>query len=415
MVVCGGGFVVAYESLEKIYYQEPEKYEEAYLARFNSSTAKHLEITTHQYNHKNEYPLFYCYDEFIINAIISMLHAKYELDKLLSDIPGVIVDQFIKSSIVEEVKSTNDIEGVRSTRKEIKLALDKQSTGSENLRMWRVVNKYLSLLNNNLKNFKTCEDIRNFYDEFILREVIADNPDNAPDGIIFRKESVSVCTGTDRIIHQGIYPEKLITDAMDKALSILNDENIPLLVRVTIFHYLFGYIHPFYDGNGRLIRFITSQYLTKELGSIISIRISITIKKQLRKYYKLFEQTNCELNRGDLNPFIEGFLSFIADTIKETKQLLHKKIEQLERYESKLEALLNKSGIDDELLKGIYYILLQASLFSGEGATVEQIMETTEKSRNTIETRLAKMPKEHLIKVTAVRPYRYKLNVLTLR
>ena len=202
---------------------------------------------------------------------------------------------------------------------------------------------------------------------------------------------------------------------MDKALSILNDENIPLLVRVTIFHYLFGYIHPFYDGNGRLIRFITSQYLTKELGSIISIRISITIKKQLRKYYKLFEQTNCELNRGDLNPFIEGFLSFIADTIKETKQLLHKKIEQLERYESKLEALLNKSGIDDELLKGIYYILLQASLFSGEGATVEQIMETTEKSRNTIETRLAKMPKEHLIKVTAVRPYRYKLNVLTLR
>lgn len=406
---------MAYESLEKIYYQEPEKYEEAYASRLNSSTAKHLDILIRQYKHKNEYPLFYSYDETIINSVINILHAKYELDKLISDIPGVIVDQFIRSSIVEEVKSTNDIEGVRSTRKEIKLALDKQSTGSENLRMWRVVNKYLSLLNNNLKNFKTCADIRNFYDEFILREVITDNPDNVPDGIIFRKESVSVCTGTDRIIHQGIYPEKLITDAMDKALSILNDENIPLLVRVTIFHYLFGYIHPFYAGNGRLIRFITSQYLTKELGSIISIRISITIKKQLRKYYKLFEQTNGELNRGDLNPFIEGFLSFIADTIKETKQLLHKKIEQLERYESKLEALLNKSGIDDELLRCIYYILLQASLFSGEGATVEQIMATTEKSRNTIEARLAKMPKEHLIKVTAVRPYKYKLNVLTLR
>ncbi|MEA4829104.1 MAG: hypothetical protein VB121_03760, partial [Enterococcus thailandicus] len=190
---------MAYESLKKIYYQEPGKYEEAYLSRFNSSTTKHIEITIHQYNHKNEYPLFYCYDESIINSIISILHEKYELDKLLADIPMVIVDQFIKSSIVEEVKSTNDIEGVRSTKKEIRLALAKQNTDSENLRLWRVVNKYLSLLNNNLKNFKTCTDIRNFYDEFILKEVVADNSENAPDGIIFRKESVSVCTGTDRI------------------------------------------------------------------------------------------------------------------------------------------------------------------------------------------------------------------------
>ena len=406
---------MAYESLEKIYYQNPDKYKEAYLSRFNSSTTKHLDLTIHQYNHKNEYPLFYCYDEAIINSVINILHAKYELDKLLADIPIVIVEQFIKSSIVEEVKATNDIEGVRSTKKEIRLALAKQNLGSENLRLWRVVNKYLSLLNNNLKNFKTCEDIRQFYDEFILKEVIADNPDNAPDGSIFRKGSVSVCTGTDRIIHQGLYPEKLITAAMDQSLSILNDKKIPLLVRVTIFHYLFGYIHPFYDGNGRLIRFITSQYLAKELGGIISIRISITIKKQLKKYYQLFEQTNNELNRGDLTPFIHGFLMFVFDTIKETKQLLLKKIEQLDRYENKLAALLNKSGIADELLNDIYDILLQASLFIGEGVTVEQIMEITKKSRNTIETRLSKMPEGHLIKITSTRPYRYKFNVLTLR
>ena len=411
----GVGFVVVYESLEKIYYQDSDKYEEAYLARLNSSTAKIFDIFIHQYTRKNEYPLFYCYDESIINSVIYILHAKYELDKLISGMPKVNVNQFIRRSIIDEVKSTNDIEGVRSTRKEIKLALDKQGTGSENLRMWRVVNKYASLLNDNIGDFKTCEDIRQFYDEFILREVIADNPDNAPDGSIFRKESVSVCTGKDKIIHHGLCPEKLIIATMNKALDLLHDENIPLLVRVTIFHYLFGYIHPFYDGNGRLIRFITSQYLAKELGGIISIRISITIKKQLKKYYKLFEQTNNELNRGDLTPFINGFLMFVLDTIKETKQLLLKKIEQLDRYENKLNHLLKKKGNDDKLLNDICYILLQASLFSGDGATVEQIMDVTKKSRNTVETRLAKMPKEHLRKITATRPYKYKFNVLTLR
>ncbi|MGL5207439.1 MAG: Fic family protein, partial [Acidaminococcaceae bacterium] len=300
-------------------------------------------------------------------------------------------------------------------RKEIKLALDKQGTGSENLRMWRVVNKYSSLLNDDIKDFTTCEDIRQFYDEFILREVIADNPDNAPDGSIFREESVSVCTGTDKIIHQGLYPEQVIIATMNKALDLLHDENIPLLVRVAIFHYLFGYIHPFYDGNGRLIRFITSQYLAKELGGIISIRISITIKKQLKKYYKLFEQTNNELNRGDLTPFIYGFLMFVFDTIKETKQLLLKKMERLGVYKNKLNQLLEKTGNGDKLLNDIYYILLQASLFSGDGATVEQIMDTAKKSRNTIEARLAQMPDGHLIKITDARPYRYKFNVLTLK
>ncbi|MGL5206848.1 MAG: Fic family protein, partial [Acidaminococcaceae bacterium] len=114
---------MAYESLEKLYYQDHDKYEEAYSSRFKSSTAKIFDILIRQYNRKKEYPLFYCYDESIINSVIDILHAKYELDKLISGMPGVIVNQFIRSSIIEEVKSTNDIEGVRSTRKEIKLAL----------------------------------------------------------------------------------------------------------------------------------------------------------------------------------------------------------------------------------------------------------------------------------------------------
>lgn len=70
---------MVYESLEKIYYQDSDKYEEAYLARLNSSTAKIFDIFIHQYTRKNEYPLFYCYDESIINSVIYILHAKYEL------------------------------------------------------------------------------------------------------------------------------------------------------------------------------------------------------------------------------------------------------------------------------------------------------------------------------------------------
>ena len=64
-----------------------------------------------------------------------------------------------------------------------------------------------------------------------------------------------------KVIHSGIYPEEKLNEAMTAALDFLNDDNIDILIRISAFHYLFGYIHPFYDGNGRTSRFISSHLL----------------------------------------------------------------------------------------------------------------------------------------------------------
>lgn len=40
-------------------------------------------------------------------------------------------------------------------------------------------------------------------------------------------------------------PESKIIEYMNKALYILNDQSIDILIRVSLFHYYFGYIHPF--------------------------------------------------------------------------------------------------------------------------------------------------------------------------
>lgn len=47
---------------------------------------------------------------------------------------------------------------------------------------------------------------------------------------------------------------------MDAALKILHSQDFPLFVRLGLFHYFFAYIHPFYDGNGRMDRFIISYF-----------------------------------------------------------------------------------------------------------------------------------------------------------
>lgn len=84
---------------------------------------------------------------------------------------------------------------------------------------------------------------------------------------------------------------------MNKALAILNDKSIECVFRISIFHYLFGYIHPFYDGNGRTSRFISSYLLSKEFESIIGYRMSYSIKENINDYYKAFKVCNDPKNK----------------------------------------------------------------------------------------------------------------------
>lgn len=109
-----------------------------------------------------------------------------------------------------------------------------------------------------------------------------------PDGQFFRKGPVSVLDASHKPIHQGVEPESKIIEPMNQALMILADEAIPALVRVSVFHFLFAYIHPFYDGNGRTIRFISGYVLSHSFSPIVGYRLSYFVKERIEKYYKGF-------------------------------------------------------------------------------------------------------------------------------
>lgn len=79
-------------------------------------------------------------------------------------------------------------------------------------------------------------------------------------------------------------------ETMDAALKILHSQDFPLFVRLGLFRYFFGYIHPFYDGNGQTDRFITSYFLKKNFHLLLGLRLSVYIKRNRKAYYKLFEE-----------------------------------------------------------------------------------------------------------------------------
>ena len=244
--------------------------------------------------------------------------------------------------------------------------------------------KYDLLISGNPPLFMSCEDVRAFYDEFAHDNAKHENPRNKLDGILFRKEAVDILSPSGKIIHRGIEPEDNIIKTMSDALNFLNSDDYPALIRIAAFHYLFAYIHPFYDGNGRTARFISSSYIARRLHPLIALRLAITIKRRVKRYYSLLRDTDAEINCGDLTPFICGFLEFIADTINDINRNLSRKAEQLERFRDRMPKNFHDYGVMDWLL--------QASTFYGSGLAMYDIMSLTGKSRNTVKAKFPALP-----------------------
>lgn len=397
-------------SLTKYFYQHTqEEYEIEYNRRLEAPFTVHFNIPIHQYNRKSAYPAFLCYTGEILRLVEKFYKTYEQFLYTVNTVPPVVLYQFTRLSIVEEVKSTNDIEGVHSTKKEIREIIEKKGTHYH--RLQSVVHQYLELLGEEEIKFDTCQDIRNFYDDFTHQEITRENPQNRLDGSLFRKEPVQIQAATGKTIHQGLYPESRIIEALDQALRILHSEEYPLLIRLALFHYFFVYIHPFYDGNGRTDRFITSYFLSRKFHRLLAVRLSIYIKRNQSRYYHMLEEADSERNRGDMTPFVMGFLEILIGSTEDTIGVLSRKNEQMRKYESRIDAFQLK----DKLLKEIYITLLQAALFYGEGISMADLMKVTGKNRGTIQKRIDEIPGNHLIVTKAGKTNYYKLNLMLFK
>lgn len=393
-----------YELLSKIFYKKPTEYESIYDARFNSEASIKLPIKIH------ENVGFIFNTNEITKLLVKIYKTINKINLLRTHLPNIAINSYIIKSLKDEITLTNEIEGVRSTRKEIEDAID-SIKNDKSARFKGLVDKYFKLISNEIIPLNNCEDIRTIYDALVLPEI---EEENLPDGILFRKEPVQVVSATQKEKHRGIMPESKIIESLDLCLDFLKNDDIDSLIKISAFHYLFGYIHPFYDGNGRTSRFISSYLIKNELDVLLALKLSYTVKNNINKYYKAFDVCNDRKNKGDITFFVVTFLELLSQASDDLYTKIADLNDQLNYYNNIINTLVNEKVLNDKQAKCIF-ILCQNRLFDDTYMNMNTLTELLEKSDTTTRKILKSLESKNLlVKSRNKNQYLYSANLDSL-
>lgn len=324
-----------YQSLKALYYQNhnnPNKFEEIYQARLNNVVAVKTGLFVHPYDKKREsrlrqlYEIFYLPNGELSSLIEEVFGNTQKIERIRLKLPKVAEMQLFMTNLVNELQSTNEIEGVRSTKKEINEVMGQIVRKTYKTERFRgLVSQYLNLQNGSNLKIDSTEDFRTIWDGLLSVSEVEDQPD----GELFRKDPVFITDGQKRI-HEGDISEEQIKKDLQDLVNELNNTEIPAIPRYLIAHYFYEYVHPFYDGNGRTGRYILCAYLSQILDPLSAITFSSTIAKKKSSYYKAFTEMSNEHNCGEATLLIIRLLDILRkgqidllDAMKRDVELLN--------------------------------------------------------------------------------------------
>ncbi len=126
----------------------------------------------------------------------------------------------------------------------------------------------------------------------------------------FRRQGVGVASG-EEIIHYAP-PAERVPYLMRDLFDWLNETEEHPLIKSSVFHYEFEFIHPFSDGNGRTGRLWQTLILSKWRPVFKNLPIENIVYKYRKEYYHAIATSGGE--RG-CAPFIEFILGVIDETL----------------------------------------------------------------------------------------------------
>lgn len=341
---------------------------------------------------ETRYPLFFQITKELVIKLERVLKNSAKIQQLSSSQPEIANKAYIKYLLINELQSTNEAENIKSTKKEIAAALN--NTKNTNKRFDGLVNLYLMLKNKEIE-INTIGDIRRIFDTLVSNEV---KVQDLPDGDMFRNKAIGIYDQSKaKWIHRNEFNEREIVEYLILLLEFIKYDPAPELYKVMASHFIFEYIHPFYDGNGRVGRFILAKLLNNELDSYAALTFSYIVNQKKHKYYKAFENASNAYNKGELTHFIETMLDIVLEGQESVIVALEKNIKMITRLKQALELYdFNKYEYS------VLFVLLQDKVFGSRYSriTLKELKNVVGFSRNKINEVVA-LHRDKLIKLNS--------------
>ncbi|HBM98356.1 MAG TPA: Fic family protein, partial [Ruminococcus sp.] len=160
---------------------------------------------------------------------------------------------------------------------------------------------------------------------------------------------------------------KNLPEYMKAFVKFVNaNDKINDLLKATMLHFYIAYLHPYFDGNGRMARLIHMWFLIqKGYESTLFVPFSSYIEKSRNKYYDAYTliEENFQLSGViDITPFLLYFIQNIYDKMTENSI----KTDTFELYNS----ALAEGKITEKEAKLWQFVL---SAYAGDTFTTKQL------------------------------------------
>ena len=221
--------------------------------------------------------------------------------------PQSSAEQFGIKAMEEEIASTLTIENIDFSRDSVRKILRGFAPGDDSEKRIYGMKKGLEFISDR-SNKITEENIYKLY-SLALGDFLQEEDKLLP-GNLYRHDAVYI-VGED-VVHTGLPHEKL-PEYMAELVEFINaDSTMNDLIKAAVIHFYISYLHPWFDGNGRMARLIHLWYLVQQgYTSALFVPLSEYIEKSRKGYYKAYTlaEQNAKLSGTmDVTAFLVYFI-----------------------------------------------------------------------------------------------------------
>lgn len=262
-----------------------------------------VEIKIFQYRSKNKISLFnregknfYITDTYKLRKNIEKIKEFWKNEEY--NFQDRFSFELLKETLIEEGYYSSTIEGAHSTVKRAKTL----ATGKS-----KPKNKSEFMVLNNFKALMSFEQSKEILSHEIIKNIHKITVENTLEEDYnigcYRTEPNEIINASGKVIFSPIADIKKMNVMLDSLLEFLKEDEyskpIEPIFKTVAFHFIFAFIHPFDDGNGRTVRTLFT-YLLKLYGYDMFYYISLSEiinKKKAKDYYQAF----LDVERSDEN------------------------------------------------------------------------------------------------------------------